>query len=76
MYTRDPYDIPQPQQPKPEVPDHIKAFWSQVPDMRPTQGRERMATTNVCRFNPQTKQALHVRGGCPHFEDVRRGPTP
>jgi hypothetical protein len=76
MYTRDPFDVPTPQQPRPETPSHITAFWSQVPDMRPTQGREKMATTNVCRFNPQTKQALHVRGGCPHFEDVRRGPTP
>lgn len=73
MYTRDPYDIPTPRQPQPETPAHIKAFWSQVPDMRPTQGREKMATMNVCRFNPQTKQVLHIRGGCIHHESVNRG---
>ena len=71
MYTRDPYDIPQPQQPKPEIPAHIRAFWENVPDMRPTAKNERPATMNVCRFDPQAKQVWHVRGGCPHLsEDV------
>lgn len=76
MYTRDPFDIPTPRQPQPETPAHIKAFWAQVPDMRPTAGRERMATANVCRFDPQNKRVWHIRGGCPHFESVRRGQTP
>ena len=67
MYTRDPYDIPTPQAPRPELPDHIKAFWSQVPDMRPTVKPERPATMNTCRFDPQAKRVWHLRGGCPHF---------
>lgn len=78
MYTNDPHDIPRPRAPQPETPDHIKAFWSQVPDMRPTTPtRDRgLATTNVCRFDSANRRVLHVRGGCVHFEDVRRGPTP
>lgn len=70
MYTRDPYDIPTPQAARPETPDHIKAFYSQLPDMRPTvpAGRDRsQATLNACRFDPQAKRVYHLRGGCPHF---------
>jgi hypothetical protein len=70
MYTRDPYDVPTPRQPKPETPDHIKAFYGQLPDMRPTmpaydRGR---ATLNACRFDTQAKRVYHLRGGCPHFD--------
>lgn len=70
MYTRDPFDIPTPRAPRPEVPEHIKAFWSNVPDMRPTTGREVPATYNICRFDPQNKRVLHIRPGCPHFPDA------
>lgn len=67
MYTRDPFDVPTPQAPRPETPSHITAFYSQVPDMRPTVGRQTPATY-ACRFDPQKKRVLHVRGFCPHFE--------
>lgn len=67
MYTRDPFDVPTPRAPRPETPSHIQAFYSQLPDMRPTVKPERPATF-ACRFNPQTKTVLHVRGFCPHFE--------
>lgn len=69
---RDPFDIPQPRQVKEEKPDFRREFWAQVPDMRPTAPRQAPATF-ACRFNPQTKQVLHVRGFCPHFdgEDAR-----
>jgi hypothetical protein len=69
MYTRDPYDIPTPKQPRPETPDHIKEFYGQLPDMRPTMPtRDRgQATLNSCRFDPQAKRVWHLRGGCPHF---------
>ena len=68
MFTRDPYDIPTPQAPRPEVPDHIKAFYSQLPDMRPTTGRNMPATARICRFTngPEGRRVLHVKG-CPHF---------
>lgn len=70
MYTRDPYDIPTPRQPRPEPPDHIKAFYGQLPDMRPNvpPGRDRgQATLNACRFDTANKRVYHLRGGCPHF---------
>lgn len=67
MFTTDPFDVPTPRAPRPETPDHIKAFWSQVPDMRPTVRPERPATFNTCRFDPQAKRVWHARGGCPHF---------
>jgi hypothetical protein len=67
MYTRDPYDIPQPRQPQPETPAHIRAFWEQVPDMRPNTPREAPATFNTCRFDTANKRVYHIRGGCPHF---------
>lgn len=70
MYTRDPFDIPTPRQPQPETPSHIKAFYSQLPDMRPNRGRE-FPATYACRFDVQAKKVLHVRGYCPHFKDVQ-----
>lgn len=68
MYTRDPFDVPTPQQPRAEVPAHIRAFYSQLPDMRPTV-RPEVPAAFACRFNPQTKQVMHVRGYCNHFTD-------
>lgn len=70
MYTRDPFDIPTPRAPRPETPDHIKAFYSQIQDMRPTVpgGFDRStATLNTCRFDTANKRVYHIRGGCPHF---------
>lgn len=68
MFTRDPYDVPTPQAPRPEVPDHIREFWGQVPDMRPTvPSRQTPATLNICRFMPAERRVYHIRGGCPHF---------
>ena len=73
MFTRDPYDIPTPQQPKPQVPDHIKAFYSQLPDMRPTvPARDRgQATLNVCRTlcTPDGKRVMYHYRGCPHTSE-------
>lgn len=67
MFTRDPYDVPTPQAPRPEVPDHIKAFYSQLPDMRPTTGRNTPATLRICRFisGPEGRRTIHAPG-CPH----------
>ncbi len=67
MFTRDPYDIPTPRDATPQKPDFRQEFYRQLPDMRPTRGREAQVTF-ACRFNTQTKQVLHVRGFCPHFE--------
>ncbi len=64
---RDPFDIPQPRDTTPKKPDFRDAFWAQVPDMRPTAKPERMATNLACRFDPQQKRVLHLRGGCIHF---------
>lgn len=72
MYTSDPFDIPSPKQAQKREPHFSDSFWAQMPDMRPTTKREAPATMNACRFNPQKKEVLHVRGGCPHFEDIRR----
>lgn len=68
MYTRDPFDVPTPRQPRPETPSHIKAFYSQLPDMRPTY-KQSAPATYACRFNPQKKQVMHVHGFCPHFPE-------
>jgi hypothetical protein len=72
MYTRDPYDVPTPQAPRPETPDHIKAFYSQIPDMRPTvRGRETPATLNTCRTlcTPDGKRTMYHMRGCHHFPE-------
>jgi hypothetical protein len=37
--------------------------------MRSTVKPEARATYNTCRFDPQNKRVLHVRGGCPHFSE-------
>lgn len=67
LSDRDPLDVPQPFERKEEKPDFRREFWAQVPDMRPTTGRETPATLRTCRFDPQNKRVLHIRGGCPHF---------
>jgi hypothetical protein len=65
--TRDPFDIPVPRDVTPQKPDFRSEFWAQLPDMRPTVKREPPATFRTCRFDPQNKRVLHLRGGCPHF---------
>lgn len=72
MFTRDPYDVPTPRAPRPEVPDHIKVFYQQIPDMRPTvPTRVTPATMNVCRMltTAEGKRVAYHFRGCPHFSE-------
>lgn len=65
--SRDIFDIPTPKQLQERKPHFSDEFWQQAPDMRPTTKREARATFNICRLDPQKKQVMHIRGGCPHF---------
>lgn len=49
-------------------PDFRDNFWRQVPDMRPTVGREPRATANRCIFDTQAKRVYHGPG-CTHTVD-------
>jgi hypothetical protein len=45
-----PYDIPQPFVPKEPEPDFRREFWRETQDLRPTEGRERPGTLNICHY--------------------------
>jgi hypothetical protein len=46
-------------------PDFRDEFWQQVPDMRPTIGREPKATNLRCIFDHANKRVYHSPG-CDH----------
>lgn len=59
--------IPQPVVPKKVEPDFRNEFWREAPDMRPTRGRDRMATMYVCKY-VNGRHEMPVAPWCPHFK--------
>lgn len=67
MYLDDPFQVPQAFVPKEEKPDFRQEFYREGPDMRPTQGRETMATMYVCRY-VDGRHEMPPRPWCGHYE--------
>lgn len=64
----DPLDYARPYQPKPRQPDFRDEFWSQSPDMRPTEARQRPGTFRVCRYTDGHHEVPR-RPWCPHYRE-------
>jgi hypothetical protein len=67
MLSDDPYSVARPVVPKVQEPDFRTEFWREAPDMRPTRGNDRMATSNVCRYL-NGRHEMPPREFCPHFK--------
>jgi hypothetical protein len=63
----DPLGVHAPYNPKPPEYDFRMEFYRQSPDMRPTEGRQRMGTMNVCRYL-NGRHEYPPRTWCPHYE--------
>jgi hypothetical protein len=64
---RDPLEVHQPFVPKEPEPDFRREFWQQSPDMRPTEGREPMATVYVCKYL-NGRHERPIAPWCPHYD--------
>lgn len=52
---------------QPAQPDFRTEFWREAPDMRPTRGRDKMATAYVCRYI-EGRHEVPIQPWCPHYK--------
>lgn len=64
----DDFFVPVPFVPKAQEPDFRNSFWSELPDMRPNRGPDKMATVNMCRHDSSGRHETPIPSWCPHFE--------
>jgi hypothetical protein len=62
----DPQGVYAPHNPKPQEYDFRTEFWRQAPDMRPTEGRQGVATLNICRYQ-NGRHEYPPQEWCPHY---------
>ncbi len=63
----DDFEIYQPFVPKQPEPDFRREFYTELPDMRPNRGSDRMATMKVCRFSNGRHEDPRAPW-CPHLK--------